>query len=132
MASNEYIIGYLHLTCALATIIILLLKRNIFWVPIMNLDKSTKRIAKRVKKGFQGYPQISLAYFGESINCANQVVIGFIQEEGAPVQEQTFSSKGDARQDETIQTTLLKIIERAEAKTVLETAGVTLMTVNKT
>ena len=93
----------------------------------MNLDKSTKRIAKRVKKGFQGYPQISLTYFGKSINCANQVVIGFTQEEGASVQEQTFCSKGDARQDETIQTTLLKIIERAEAKTVLEAAGVTLI-----
>ncbi|KGJ93524.1 hypothetical protein [Colwellia psychrerythraea] len=92
----------------------------------MNLDKSTKRIAKRVKKGFQGYPQISLTYFGESINCASQVVISFIQEEGAPVQEQTFSSKGDARRDETIQTTLLKIIERAEAKTVIEAAGVSL------
>jgi len=93
----------------------------------MNLDKSTKRIAKRVKKGFQGYPQISLAYFGESVNCATQVVVGFIQEEGAAPQEQTFSSKDDARKDETIQTTLLKIIERADAKTVLEVAGVALI-----
>ncbi len=93
----------------------------------MNLDKSTKRIAKRVKKGFQGYPQISLAYFGESVNCATQVVVGFIQEEGAAAQEQTFSSKDDARKDETIQTTLLKIIERADAKTVLEVAGVALI-----
>ena len=49
----------------------------------MNLDKSTKRIAKRVKKGFQGYPQISLAYFGESVDCATEVVVGFILEEGA-------------------------------------------------
>ncbi|TWX71857.1 hypothetical protein ESZ36_01090 [Colwellia demingiae] len=93
----------------------------------MNLDKSTKRIAKRVKKGFQGYPQISLAYFGESVNCATQVVVGFIQEEGAAAQEQTFSSKDDARKDETIQTTLLKIIERADAKTVVEVAGVALI-----
>ena len=93
----------------------------------MNLDKSTKRIAKRVKKGFQGYPQISLAYFGESVNCATQVVVGFIEEEGAASQEQTFSSKDDARKDETIQTTLLKIIERADAKTVLEVAGVALI-----
>ena len=93
----------------------------------MNLDKSTKRIAKRVKKGFQGYPQISLAYFGESVNCATQVVVCFIQEEGAAAQEQTFSSKDDARKDETIQTTLLKIIERADAKTVLEVAGVALI-----
>ena len=90
----------------------------------MNLDKSTKRIAKRVKKGFQGYPQISLSYFGESVNCATKVVVGFVQEEGAAVQEQTFSSKDDARKDETIQTTLLKVIERADAKTVLEVPGV--------
>ncbi len=93
----------------------------------MNLDKSTKRIAKRVKKGFQGYPQISLSYFGESINCATQVVVGFVQEEGAGVQEQTFSSKGDSRKDETIQTTLLKIIERADAKTVVEVPGVAII-----
>lgn len=90
----------------------------------MNLDKSTKRIAKRVKKGFQGYPQISLTYFGKSANFATEVVVGFILEEGAEVQEEKFSSKGDAKKDETIQTTLLKIIERANAKTVIEIADV--------
>jgi len=93
----------------------------------MNIDKSTKRIAKRVKKGFQGYPQISLAYFGASTDCASEVVVGFTLEEGADVQEQKFKSKGDARKDETIQTTLLKVIERADAKTVSEVAGVTLL-----
>jgi len=93
----------------------------------MNLDKSTKRIAKRVKKGFQGYPQISLAYFGESVACATQVVVGFISEEGADAQEQKFTSESDVRKDETIQTTLLKIIERADAKTVVEVEGVSLI-----
>ena len=93
----------------------------------MNLDKSTKRIAKRIKKGFQGYPQISLAYFGESAICATEVVIGFILEEGSEVQEQKFSSKDDARKDETIQTTLLKVIERSNAKTVVEVAGVSII-----
>ena len=68
----------------------------------MNLDKSTKRIAKRVKKGFQGYPQISLAYFGESADYASEVVVGFVAEEGDAVQEQKFTSKCDARKDETI------------------------------
>lgn len=90
----------------------------------MNLDKSTKRIAKRIKKGFQGYPQISLAYFGESLSFATEVRVGFTLEEGAAVQEERFTSTGDARKDETIQTTLLKIIERADAKTVVELAGV--------
>jgi len=93
----------------------------------MNIDKSTKRIAKRVKKGFQGHPQISLAYFGASTDCASEVVVGFTLEEGADVQEQKFTSKGDARKDETIQTTLLKVIERADAKTVSEVEGVTLI-----
>jgi hypothetical protein len=93
----------------------------------MNLDKCTKRIAKRVKKGFQGYPQISLAYFGESPDLATEVVVGFIADEGVAVQEQKFSSKSDARTDETIQTTLLKVIERAEAKTVTEVQGVAII-----
>jgi len=93
----------------------------------MNLDKSTKRIAKRVKKGFQGYPQISIAYFGKSSSCATEVTLGFISEEGATAQEQKFTSKGDARKDETIQTTLLKVIERADAKTVLEALGVSIL-----
>ena len=93
----------------------------------MNLDKSTKLIAKKVKKGFRGYPQISIAYFGDSVSCATEVVIGFISEEGAAVQEQKFSCEYDARKDETIQTTLLKIIERADAKTVIEIAGVSIV-----
>ena len=95
---------------------------------IMNLDKSTKRIAKRVSKGFQGYPQISLAYFGISADLATEVVVSFTSEEGAVVQEQKFSCEGDVRKDETIQTTLLKVIERADAKTVLETAGISIIT----
>lgn len=93
----------------------------------MNLDKSTKRIAKRVKKGFQGYPQISIAYFGQSEDCATEVVMGFVLEEGAEPQEQKFTSEGDARKDEIIQTTLLKVIERADAKTVTEVAGVSII-----
>jgi hypothetical protein len=52
-------------------------------VHVMNLDKSTKRIAKRVGKGFQGYPQVSLTYSGESDACATGVIVGYISEEGA-------------------------------------------------
>ena len=66
---------------------------------MMNLDKSTKRIAKRVNKGFQGYPQISLEYFGETVANATEVVVGFTLEEGAEVQEERFSSQIDARED---------------------------------
>ena len=93
----------------------------------MNIDKATKLIAKRVKKGLQGYPSVTIQYFGDSNECASEVVIGFTEEEeeGVAIQAQSFSSKSDARYDETIQTTLLKIIERSDAKTVIEVGGIT-------
>ncbi|KKO44365.1 hypothetical protein WG68_16210 [Arsukibacterium ikkense] len=92
----------------------------------MNLDKAKKRIAKHINKGFDGYPQITLAYFGANADCATEVVVQFVAEAGAPAQEQRFASKQDARQDETIQSVLIKIIERAAARTVMEVPGVAL------
>ena len=90
----------------------------------MNLDKAKKRISKQIKKGFDGYPEVSLAYFGATADCATEVVISFIAEAGAAPQEQRFTSKQDVREDETIQSVLVKIIERADAKTVTEIPGV--------
>ena len=70
--------------------------------------------------GFQGYPKISISYQGKSPSTANEVVVEFILEEGADIQTERFSSKLDAREDETIQSALVKMIERSEAKTVLQ------------
>ena len=96
----------------------------------MNLDKAKKRIAKQVKKGFHGYPLVSLEYFGKTPDSASEVVISFTEEEGAEPQKQTFVSDGDAREDETIQSTLVKIIERADAKTVAEVDGISTLNVS--
>ena len=93
----------------------------------MNVDKAKKRIAKQVKKGFNGYPQVSLEYFGKALDCATEVVITFTLEEGAEPQEQKFVSKNDAREDETIQSILVKIIERADANTVTEIDGISII-----
>lgn len=95
----------------------------------MHVDKAKKRIAKQVKKGFHGYPLVSLEYFGKTPGSATEVVISFIEEEGADPQKQTVVSGADAREDETIQSTLLKIIERVGAKTVTEIDGIS--TINK-
>ena len=86
--------------------------------PIMNVDKAKKRIARQVKKGFHGYPLISLEYSGDTSEAVTEVVISFVSEENAEPQKQKFVSKSDAREDETIQSALVKIIERADAKTV--------------
>lgn len=92
----------------------------------MNLDKSKKRIAKRSKMGFQGYPKISLTYFGKTSAHADTVVVEFVLEEGAEIQTEHFSSSIDVRDDETIQSAIVKMIERSEAKTVVQTDGVSI------
>jgi len=84
----------------------------------MNLDKAKKRIAKKVKMGFQGYPEISIAYMGQSKDIADEVVVTFVAEDGAEPMEQRFPGKTDVREDEVIQSAIVKIIERSEIKTV--------------
>jgi len=93
----------------------------------MHVDKAKKRIAKQVKKGFKGYPLISIAYFGENEQCATEVVMSFTLEEGAQAQEERFVSKTDAREDEVIQTTLIKVIDRANACSVVEVEGTSII-----
>ena len=90
----------------------------------MNLDKSKKRIAKKIKMGFQGYPEISIAYFGSNVDRAEKVTITFTLEEGATPMEESFQSKTDAREDEVIQSAIVKMIERSQAKTVKQIDGV--------
>lgn len=92
----------------------------------MDVDKAKKRVAKLVKKGDKGYPKISIEYFGDTSSLARDVAVTFILEEGAEPQVQKLASKSDARNDETIQSVLVKIIERANPNTVVELDGVTI------
>ena len=93
----------------------------------MHIDKAKKRIAKQVKAGNKGYPKISIAYHGESDDIATEVSVVFTLEEGAEAQEQKFKSDTDARDNEVIQSTLVKIIERANANSVFEVPGITIL-----
>lgn len=92
----------------------------------MNLDKSQKRISKRVKRGFQGYPMISICYYGPTSTLATKVEVAFIDQENAQPMVETFNSASDIRQDETVQTTIIKIIDRVDAKTVTLEDGVSI------
>ncbi|MEH6551638.1 MAG: hypothetical protein V7711_11650 [Pseudomonadales bacterium] len=93
----------------------------------MNLEKSKKRIAKKVKMGFQGYPTIVLTYYGPSASHSNAVAVEFVLEEGLDAQQERFSSTTDAREDEVIQSAIVKMIERSGAKTVSQTEGITIV-----
>lgn len=78
--------------------------------------------------GFQGYPKISLTYYGKTTSHADEVVVEFVLEDGADIQTERFASKTDAREDEVIQSALVKMIERSEAKTVVQADGVVVVT----
>lgn len=93
----------------------------------MNLDKSKKRIAKKVKMGFQGYPHIALTYYGKTASLASEVLLTLILEEGASAMEERLSSKSDAREDEVIQSAIVKMIERSSVKTVSQREGVSML-----
>jgi hypothetical protein len=84
----------------------------------MNLEKTKKRIAKKVKLGLQGYPEISISYSGSTADIAEKVIVSLVLEEGEAPMEECFNSKTDARKDEVIQSAIVKMIERAEAKTI--------------
>lgn len=86
----------------------------------MNIDKAKKRIAKRIKMGFQGYPSLTIAYKLDENKIATTVLLSLVTEEDSPVQEQAFQSKGNAHDDDSIQSAIVKMIERCEVKSVLE------------
>lgn len=93
----------------------------------MNLDKSKKRIAKKVKMGFHGYPEIRLEYFGTTTSLASEVAVTLVMEEGVEPMQERFSSESDVRESEVIQSALVKIIERSDAKTVSQKDSVSLL-----
>ncbi|MFV1871960.1 MAG: hypothetical protein ACMZ64_01365 [Oleiphilus sp.] len=86
----------------------------------MNIDKAKKRIAKRVKMGFQGYPVLTISYQFDENNIASSIVLSLVLEEGAEEMKQPFHSKGNVHDDESVQSAIVKMIERCEVKTVQE------------
>ena len=85
---------------------------------IMNLEKSKKRIAKKVKMGFQGYPSIQITYSGANASMPTEVSLEFVAEEGVAPQTEKFTTKGDVREDEVVQSAIVKMIERSGVQTV--------------
>ena len=68
--------------------------------------------------GFQGYPTIAITYYGLNDALATEVSLEFVAEEGAEPQIERFTTTGDSREDETIQSAIVKMIERSGAQSV--------------
>ena len=90
----------------------------------MKLDRSKKRISKKAKKGFQGYPVVIIAYYGPSNKLATKVAVGVIVEENGDAQMERFSLTSDVRNDEEIQIKIVEIVGEANAKSVSVVDGI--------
>ena len=90
----------------------------------MKLDRAKKRISKKVKKGFQGYPIVTIAYYGPNKKTASKVAVGVIENEDGEAEVQQFFSDQDVRNDENILESVVQIISDSKAKSVSAVDGV--------
>ena len=90
----------------------------------MKIDRSKKRISKKVKKGFQGYPLVTIAYYGPNKSKATKVAVGVLLEEHGDITMERFFSEDEIRNDPEIQSSIIDIITTVGAKSVSAVDGV--------
>ena len=63
-------------------------------------ERAGKRLAKKAKRGFRGYPVGTIAFYGPDNRRASKVAVSVIPAEGRePVLERWFSEGSDVRTD---------------------------------
>jgi len=89
-------------------------------------DRTTKRLSKKAKRGFRGWPVATIAFYGPDDTMASKVAVGIVPSKGAAVAEleKWFSKQGDIRDDGGVAEEVLAFIEAAGAKTVAMTDGI--------
>lgn len=84
----------------------------------MNLEKMKKRISKKAKKGFQGYPVLTIAYYGPNNKHATKVAVGVLESEDGEPEMKRFILEHDVRNDSEVQAAIIEILEKSGAKSV--------------
>ena len=89
-------------------------------------DFSKKRLEKKARRGFRGYPLATIAYYGPTNEYASKVAVGIVQQENAsPAQlRKWFGTESDVRHDPAIGAEVLAFIEAEQANSVVMTRGI--------
>src|SRR5215469_13195900 len=87
------------------------------------LERARKRLSKRAKKGFRGYPVATVALYGPDDTVATKLSVGIVPAENAEVTDlrRWFSEGSDIRNDVDVAEEVLAFITEAEAKSVVMT-----------
>ena len=85
-----------------------------------------KRLQKKARRGFRGYPAATIAFYGPDDRYASKVAVGVIAEEGeaALALERWFSEGSDVRNDPEIGEAISRFIEQYDVKSVAVTDGI--------
>jgi hypothetical protein len=87
------------------------------------LERARKRLSKRAKKGFRGYPVATVALYGPDDTTATKLTVGIVPAENAEVTDlrRWFSEGSDIRNDVDVTEQVLAFIAEAGARSVVMT-----------
>jgi hypothetical protein len=83
----------------------------------------TKRLGKKARRGFRGYPVATIAFYGPDDRRASKVAVGIVPAEGEEAAELRHwrSDDHDVRNDPAISGAILDFIAQFDVKTVAMT-----------
>ncbi|MFQ5899086.1 MAG: hypothetical protein ACE5JN_12695 [Candidatus Methylomirabilia bacterium] len=85
-----------------------------------------KRLEKKARRGFRGYPVGTIAYYGADNKLATKVAVGIVlAADGEPAfMERWFSENRDVRRDSEISRRIVELLEQHGALSVIMTSGI--------
>src|SRR5918998_2816152 len=83
-------------------------------------EQARKRLAKKAKRGFRGFPVATVAFYGPDDRTATKVAVGIVlAEDQEPAELRRWSTEGtDARADPDLAREILAFIDRFGAHSV--------------
>ena len=87
------------------------------------LERARKRLGKRAKKGFRGYPVATVALYGPDDTTATKLTVGIVPAENAAITDlrRWFSEGSDIRNDTDVAEEVFAFISDTGAKSVVMT-----------
>jgi len=92
---------------------------------MVRIKRELTRLEKRAKRGHQGYPLATVAYYGPDGSRASKVAVGIVPDEGEPAAEleRWRSDTTDVRIDPAINEEILQFVKGHQARTVVISPG---------
>ena len=86
-------------------------------------ERARKRLSKRAKRGFRGYPIATVALYGLDDQVATKLTVGIVPAEHAEVSDlgRWFSEAADIRNDAGVAEEVLAFIDAAGARSIVMT-----------